>query len=381
MITGSAYTTALYIHIPWCVRKCPYCDFNSHTADQNSPETAYVQALLTELEQRQQEFGISGFSSIFFGGGTPSLFSAASIAALLEGADTRVGVANNAEITLEANPGSSDSGRFRGYRDAGVNRLSIGVQSFNDRHLQALGRIHTAAQAQQAVLAAQAAGFSRLNLDLMYGLPEQTAGESGSDLQQATTLSPSHLSLYQLTIEPHTQFHTRPPRLPQEDTLALMEQQLQTILPAAGYARYEVSAYAQPGERCRHNLNYWQFGDYLGLGAGAHSKLTADHSYHRLWNCKHPTDYIEQATNGAFTSGRSRLKQDDLITEFAINALRLTEGFRLKEFTDRTGLPEHCMRAPVDEGLRRGWLQSDGQCIKTTAQGYRLLNSVLELFL
>ncbi|HED15166.1 MAG TPA: radical SAM family heme chaperone HemW [Gammaproteobacteria bacterium] len=378
---AAGYTPALYIHIPWCLRKCPYCDFNSHLASSKIPESAYVQALLAELEQHQQEFDISEFSSVFFGGGTPSLFSPSAIAALLEGAHTRVGLATDAEITLEANPGTSDYGRFRGYLDAGVNRLSIGVQSFNNQHLHALGRIHNAAEAQGAVVAAKAAGFSRLNLDLMYSLPGQTTEQCEADLQQAIALSPSHLSLYQLSIEPHTHFHAYPPQLPTDDTVAAMEQQLRATLHSVGYVRYEISAYACPGQECRHNLNYWQFGDYLGLGAGAHSKLTCGQTCHRIWNRKHPADYLRQAGKGHVSSGRSQLGEVDLVAEFAINTLRLTKGFSFREFTDRTGLPAHCLRIPVDKGLHKGWLQYDGQRVKATPTGYRFLNNVLELFI
>jgi len=374
------HTTALYIHIPWCVRKCPYCDFNSHLADKTIPEKDYVEALLTELEQRQQVFEIDEFSTVFIGGGTPSLFSPASIATLLEGAQTRVGLAATAEITLEANPGTADSSRFRGYHDAGVNRLSIGVQSFTDHHLQALGRIHDAHGAREAVEAAKTAGFTRLNLDLMYGLPGQTADQCAADLDQAIALSPSHLSLYQLTIEPHTRFHTRPPQLPADETIATMERHLLTTVQTAGYERYEVSAYALPGECCLHNLNYWQFGDYLGLGAGAHSKLTSDQTRHRLWNCKRPANYIKRVQTQDSLSGRSVLQTSDLITEYAMNALRLTGGFQVKAFTAATGLPESCLHGPVREGIQRGWLISDGSRIKTTTTGYRLLDSVLELF-
>jgi len=379
--TREVYTTALYIHIPWCIRKCPYCDFNSHPAGQQIPELAYVQALLTELEQRQQEFGIGQFSSVFFGGGTPSLFQPSSIATLLEAADARVGLAEDAEITLEANPGSSDSKRFRGYWDAGVNRLSIGIQSFDDQQLQTLGRIHNAVQARQAVHAAQDAGFSRLNLDLLYGLPGQTADESAADLQQAIALAPSHLSLYQLTIEPHTRFHTWPPSLPPDHTLAAIEQQLLTTMQTAGYERYEVSAYAQPHQQCQHNLNYWQFGDYLGLGAGAHSKLTAGSTRSRLWNRKHPTEYLHKTAVGDVLATRSQLDAADLVAEFAINALRLSAGFSLNQFVTTTGLPARYLQQPLRLGQKEGWLQQQGPYIKTTAEGYRMLNNVLELFL
>ncbi len=378
---SDTHPAALYIHIPWCVRKCPYCDFNSHVAENTIPEHTYVAALLSELEQRQQEFAIAEFSTVFFGGGTPSLFSAGSIAALLEGADARVGLAVDAEITLEANPGASDYQRFKGYHDAGVNRLSIGIQSFNDRLLDTLGRIHTVAEAKQAVIEAQTAGFKRLNIDLMYGLPEQTAAECQHDLQQAIALSPEHLSLYQLTIEAHTKFHAHPPQLPMEDTMATMEEQLLGTVQAAGFERYEVSAYARIGDYCRHNLNYWQFGDYLGIGAGAHSKLTTGQIRHRLWNRKRPSDYIDQATDGDVTSGRSRLEPADLVAEFAINALRLTAGFTLEQFTAATGLPKQSLREPIDQGQARGWLKTDGQRVRTTAEGYRLLNNVIELFL
>lgn len=265
---------SLYVHIPWCARKCPYCDFNSHAADRAVPERAYVDALLRDLEDELPGVGSRPIATLFIGGGTPSLFSAEAIARLLEGIRARVALAGDAEITLEANPGSADQDRFRGFRQAGVNRLSIGVQSFAPEKLRRLGRIHDREQALKAVAAARAAGFDNINLDLMFGLPEQTVTAALDDLATAIALGPKHLSFYQLTVEPNTRFYKDPPRLPDEDTVEAMQRACQALLARQGYRRYEVSAYAQTDFRCRHNLNYWQFGDYLGIGAGAHGKLT-----------------------------------------------------------------------------------------------------------
>jgi len=374
---------ALYIHLPWCVRKCPYCDFNSHAAPQSLPEAAYVDALLRDLEAEAPAVGDRVVESIFFGGGTPSLFSPREIDRLLRSVRARVNVAADVEITLEANPGTVEQARFEGYRAAGVNRLSIGIQSFSAARLRALGRIHGDQEALRAAQAARDAGFDNFNLDLMYGLPEQDLDGALADLEQAIALAPSHISHYQLTLEPNTLFHARPPKLPDDDTLYEMQIACQARLAQAGYAQYEVSAYARTNRRCRHNLNYWLFGDYIGIGAGAHGKLTdiARGRIERSWKLKHPRDYQARAGTDAARGDLQTLSPEDVRLEFPLNALRLNDGFSRALCARRTGLPWDIFADPVRRAVEHGWLELLDDQVKPTAQGRLFLNEMLELFL
>ena len=372
---------SLYVHLPWCVRKCPYCDFNSHAARGEIPEQAYVNALLRDLEQELPRIEDRTIETIFLGGGTPSLFAPASIVRLLAGIRERVALALNAEITLEANPGTVDVERFRGFRDAGVNRLSIGIQSFDDDKLRLLGRIHGHAEALRAAQAARAAGFDNLNLDLMFGLPGQTPEQALTDVRIAIEQQPTHLSVYQLTIEPNTLFHAKPPVLPDDDATWDMQQALQALLATNGYRQYEVSAYAQPGFECRHNLNYWQFGDYLGIGAGAHGKITTDNNITRRWKLKHPEDYMSKAGMPAAIGGEQRLTHADAIAEFMLNALRLTDGFPAALFAERTGLAPDAIETDLRHAEQQGFITRNATAIRPTEQGQRFLNNLIELFI
>lgn len=373
----------LYIHIPWCVRKCPYCDFNSHRAESELPERAYVDALLRDLETEAAAIGERTVETVFIGGGTPSLFSAAGIADLLAGVRRRVALAPSAEVTLEANPGTAESDRFRGFRQAGVNRLSLGIQSFDAAPLRRLGRIHGREEALAAVGMARAAGFAALNLDLMFGLPEQGEAEALADLRTAIGLGPTHLSFYQLTLEPNTLFHKYPPRLPEEEALWSLQQACQALLAQAGFQQYEVSAYARDGACCRHNLNYWRFGDYLGIGAGAHGKITDMRTgdVTRTTRIRHPLHYLAAAGDPARQGTRQRVAPDQLPFEFLMNALRLREGFAEPLFAARTGLPlgrlEPQLTACLDEGL----LERQAGRIRCTATGFNFLDNVLQRFL
>ncbi|MHB8742480.1 MAG: radical SAM family heme chaperone HemW [Sulfuricaulis sp.] len=371
---------ALYIHIPWCVRKCPYCDFNSHAARGKLPEQQYVEALLRDLVQDLPRVWGRSVASIFIGGGTPSLFSPETIERLLSGVRALMPLDQNLEITLEANPGTVELERFKGFRQAGVNRLSIGIQSFDPEKLQALGRIHGRAEATQAAQAARAAGFDNFNLDLMFGLPQQSLAQVMSDIRYAIQFQPSHLSVYQLTIEPNTLFHARPPTLPDDDITWEMQCQLQAELATAGYRQYEISAYAKPGSECRHNLNYWQFGDYLGIGAGAHGKITASTSITRLWKVKQPNEYLGAAGTLAGIGGEQTLTRHDTVAEFMLNALRLVDGFPTPLFQDRAGLPISTCRQNLALAESRGLLEWDTQTIRPTPHGRRFLNNLLELF-
>lgn len=374
---------SLYIHLPWCVRKCPYCDFNSHASPRRPPELAYVAALLRDLAE---DLGGAARGrpvvSIFIGGGTPSLFSGGAIALVLDGVRALAELAPEVEITLEANPGTADAANFAAYRAAGVNRLSIGVQSLDAGKLLLLGRIHDPDDARVAVHFARAAGFDNLNLDLMYGLPGQTLAEAASDLAAAITLGPEHLSYYQLTIEPNTSFHGAPPRLPDDDLAADMQDQGLEQLAAAGYAQYEVSAHAKPGRRCRHNLNYWAFGDYLGIGAGAHGKLTdpATGAVERTAKLRHPEAYLAAVRDGRFLSSRRTMDADDLTLEFALFALRLNEGFDRALFEGRTALPFARLDEPIDAARRRGLLSVDGGRVYPSELGRRFLNDLIQHF-
>ena len=376
--TPASIPLALYIHLPWCVRKCPYCDFNSHTTEV-LPETAYVDALLRDLDADFPWLNERPVQSIFFGGGTPSLFSGAAIRRVLEGTAARIRLAPNAEITLEANPGTVDEAHFAAYREAGVNRLSLGVQSLQDEMLTRLGRVHGAADARRAVAVARRTGFDNLNLDLMYGLPEQTPGGMLDDLRAALALEPTHLSWYQLTLEPGTAFARRPPMLPASDRIADEAEAGLEVLARAGFRRYEVSAYAREGAQCRHNLNYWRFGDYAGLGAGAHGKLTTPEGLLRTRKRIHPQAYLKDA--GTSVREVTAVAGEDLVIEFMLNALRLSAGFELGLFTARTGLPASALQPALGKAIQRGWLTCDQGQVVPTALGYRFLNDLQLLFL
>lgn len=374
----AADALGLYIHLPWCEKKCPYCDFNSHER-QHLPEDRYVSALLQDLDHDIALAGKRQVTSIFIGGGTPSLFSAGAIDRLLQGVDARLELAGDIEITLESNPGSAEAGKFAGFRAAGVNRLSLGIQSFHDASLQALGRVHNADQALRAVDTARAAGFDNLNLDLMHGLPGQSVKEGMADLQQALRLAPEHLSWYQLTIEPNTRFYSAPPLLPVEDSLARLEEEGGAALAAGGFMRYEVSAYAR-GARCRHNLTYWQFGDYLALGAGAHGKITRpDGSVWRYAKTRQPDAYLT-ATPGQHTSQQRLLSDEDLAGEFMLNALRLDAGVPVQRFSEATGLSFDAIQATVASLAEEGLLETSPGVLCTTPLGRRFLDNVVARF-
>ena len=373
---------ALYVHIPWCIRKCPYCDFNSHTAAE-LPEQAYIQALLTDLASELPYIWGRKLESIFIGGGTPSLFSAAGIDELLCGIRALLPFRPNIEITLEANPGTFEQAKFKGFREAGINRLSMGLQSFNPQHLQALGRVHNQAEALMAADIARHAGFTNFNLDLMFGLPQQTLPQALADLQQAIQLRPTHLSWYQLTLEPNTLFYKQPPVLPDEDLLVDMQLAGQALLAQHGYQQYEVSAYSQVQYQCVHNRNYWEFGDYIGIGAGAHGKYTnpADQSLHRYQKPRQPADYMQRVQQGQARSQTTTLVVADIIFEFMLNALRLQAGFPLSLFTERTGLAVELLSNGLQQGMQRGLLELDGSWLKPSPLGWQFLNTTIQLFL
>ncbi|WP_395502132.1 radical SAM family heme chaperone HemW [Ectopseudomonas mendocina] len=371
---------ALYIHIPWCVRKCPYCDFNSHAAGPTLPEEEYVDALLADLDIDLQHVHGRPLTSIFFGGGTPSLFSDRALGRLLEGVERRVAFAGDIEITLEANPGTFEQAKFRGYRALGINRLSIGVQSFQQDKLKALGRIHDGDEAIRAADMARAAGFDNFNLDLMHGLPEQSIEDALFDLRTAISQGPTHLSWYQLTMEPNTVFWSQPPVLPEDDLLWDIQEAGQALLAAEGYTQYEVSAYARPGKQARHNLNYWTFGDFLGIGAGAHAKLsTPEGRILRTWKTRLPKDYLDRSK--AFQAGERILDADELPFEYLMNVLRLTGGAPAELFSQRTGLPLQQLEQARREAERQGLLQADPTRLVATAKGQLFLNDLLQLFL
>ena len=366
---------ALYVHIPWCVRKCPYCDFNSHERTGDLPEKTYIERVLVDLEEMLPSVWGRPLVSMFIGGGTPSLFSPASIDALLSGVRARLKLEPGAEITLEANPGTVEAARFQGFRDAGVNRISIGVQSFDDAMLTALGRIHGADEARRAITAARAS-FDNVNIDLMYGLPGQTAAMARADIEEAARAGVPHVSAYQLTIEPNTVFWSKPPPLPEHDACADMQVMVEELLREEGFERYETSAFAQSGHRCRHNLNYWEFGDYLGIGAGAHGKVSFPDRITRHERPKQPTDYLKGApAKEVLVSAR------ELPFEFMLNALRLVDGFEARLFTERTGLPLVSIQRALDKAEERGLLERDLKRIAPSAQGRLFLNELLQLFL
>lgn len=382
---------SLYVHIPWCVRKCPYCDFNSHelrSAGLAGParsldadlERSYVAALLTDLESALPQVWGRTLRTVFLGGGTPSLLSASALDQLLSGIRARMPLAADAEITLEANPGTFEAGKFVDFRAAGVNRLSIGIQSFNAGHLQALGRVHDDAQAHAAIEIAQRS-FENFNLDLMYALPGQSTAQALADLEIALGYGPRHLSAYHLTIEPNTLFHRHPPQLPDEENAADMQEAIEARLTQAGYRHYETSAFAQPGYEARHNLNYWTFGDYVGIGAGAHGKISFSDRIVRQMRYKHPREYLEQAAKGTAIQQETTLTPADLPFEFLMNALRLTEGFELPLFQERTGQSLHRVERELQEAQNLGLVSRDHLRLWPTLKGQRFLSDLLQLFL
>ena len=384
---------SLYIHIPWCIRKCPYCDFNSHRAGDALPEQAYVERLITDLEEELDAVQGRALHSIFIGGGTPSLFSPQSLAQILNAAERRIGFESDIEITLEANPGTFEQAKFRDFRATGINRLSIGIQSFNDRQLQALGRVHNSDEAQAAFTMARRAGFDNLNLDLMHGLPDQSPEDAAADLRRALAFAPEHLSWYQLTLEPNTHFYSQPPPLPAEDDLADIQDLGQALLAECGYQQYEVSAYSLPGRQSRHNRNYWQFGDYLGIGAGAHGKLTLLDKITRLdqsgreepgkivrrWKTRHPNHYLDP--DRSLLAGNEAIAVEKLPLEFLMNALRLIDGVDSPLFSQRTGLPLAQLQPQWQQLQAQTLMVSDNRRLQTTPTGQRFLNTVLEAFL
>ncbi|MDZ7591727.1 MAG: radical SAM family heme chaperone HemW [Rubrivivax sp.] len=373
---------ALYVHLPWCLKKCPYCDFNSHETVGALPESRYLDALIADLESALPLVWGRRVASVFIGGGTPSLFSPGGIDRLLADIRARLPLEPGAEITLEANPGTFERERFRAFRAAGVTRLSIGVQSFDDTMLQRIGRVHDAAQAHAAVAEARAA-FDTFNLDLMYALPGQTLAALQQDLDTALGYAPPHLSVYHLTVEPNTLFALRPPVLPDDDLASDMLDLVTARAAAAGLQRYEVSAYARPGHRCRHNLNYWQFGDYLGIGAGAHGKLSFPHRVLRQVRWREPAAYMKNALLGQAVSNEYEVARRDLPFEFMLNALRLREGFELARFAERTGLPLSAVQVPLAQAEARGLIERDaaGSSVRPTARGFDFLSDLQAHFL
>ena len=371
---------SLYVHIPWCLRKCPYCDFNSHEARGEIPEAAYIDALIEDLEIALPSIWGRRVISVFIGGGTPSLFSAAAIDRLLAAVRARVPLAPGAEVTLEANPGTFEREKFAGFRGAGINRLSLGIQSFDPRHLASLGRVHDADEARRAAEAALVI-FGNVNLDLMYALPHQTVAEAEADVDAALAFAPPHLSFYHLTLEPNTLFHRYPPALPDDETSADIEEALHSRLNAAAYRHYETSAYARPGRECNHNLNYWQFGDYLGIGAGAHSKLSFADRIVRQVRYKQPKQYLEKIAEGAPLQEEHAVTRDDIGFEFMLNALRLTDGVPVSLFAERTGYPLALVRQGLEAAEVRGLIERDPTLLRPTALGRRFLNDLQQLFL
>lgn len=372
---------SIYIHLPWCVHKCPYCDFNSHAAPATIPETDYVAALLADLDAHLPHIWGRQLVSIFFGGGTPSLFSPQAIEKILQGIYARLRFGPETEITLEANPGTIDETHFQGFRQAGINRLSLGIQSLQSEKLKHLGRIHDRDRALRAIEAALQVGFTNFNLDFMHGLPEQSLADALHDLQDGLSFNPPHLSWYQLTIEPNTLFYQRPPALPHEDILISIQDEGKKYLAQAGMQQYEVSAYAKPGHECRHNRNYWEFGDYLGIGAGAHSKITHfdEQKIVRHWQIKHPTEYLKR--KGLATANTSILNEKDIIFEFMLNALRLTQGISCELFMERTGLTLPSLEPMFSKAIQQNLLTNDKTILQPTALGQRFLNNLVGMFL
>lgn len=377
---------SLYIHIPWCMRKCPYCDFNSHEvstvrgARGEIPEQDYVAALIADFEQTLPRVWGRRISSVFFGGGTPSLLSGAAVDAILAAVRARMPLNPDAEITLEANPGSVEAARFRDYRAAGVNRLSLGIQSFNPRHLKALGRIHDDSEARRAIDIARE-HFDNFNLDVMYGLPQQSLAEALADIEAALGFEPPHLSAYHLTLEPNTYFHRYPPKLPDDDTAAEMQTGIEALLASRGYDNYETSAFAQSGARCMHNLNYWMFGDYIGIGAGAHGKISFPDRVVREARYRQPKQFMEKAIAGNAIQESHEVATRDIGFEFMMNALRLTGGFAVRLFAERAGVPLARVLQPLAAAEQRGLITRDHQRIAPTLLGRRFLNELLQVFL
>ncbi|NOS98958.1 MAG: oxygen-independent coproporphyrinogen III oxidase-like protein [Methylotenera sp.] len=379
---------SLYIHIPWCVKKCPYCDFNSHESrhkngqnpEKSFPEATYVDALIADLELATPKVWGRKIKSVFFGGGTPSLFSAESIDRILSHVRMLTPLEFDAEVTLEANPGTVDAANFIGYKQAGVNRLSLGIQSFNSDFLKSLGRIHDSEQAFQAVELALKT-FEQVNCDIMYGLPNQSLKDAMQDAQTAVQLNPAHLSFYHLTLEPNTPFYRTPPSLPDDDTSAEMQEEIEALLAQHGYSHYETSAFAKAGKQAKHNLNYWQFGDYLGIGAGAHSKLSYHDKITREVRPKHPNAYMEQALQGKAVEREWLISADELGFEFMMNSLRLIDGVPVNLFQQRTGLNIHVLEAAIKKAQSKGLLEINGGIMRPTLLGQRFLNELLELFL
>ena len=373
---------SLYIHVPWCVRKCPYCDFNSHQLKQELDERAYISALLTDLEAELPYFWGRTVHTVFIGGGTPSLLSAASLEQLLSGIRARINLQPAAEITLEANPGTFERQRFAGYAAAGINRLSIGVQSFADDKLATLGRIHSRDDALRAIEVGLSL-FPKVNVDLIYALPEQTLMQAQEDIQAALATGVQHISAYQLTLEPNTPFaHTPPPQLPDEDHLADIEEVVHSALKQAGFIHYETSAFARSHQQCQHNLNYWQFGDYIGIGAGAHGKISSAQSIVRTTRSRHPKDYIQSMQRQPQRAiSRQSVAAEDLPFEFMLNVLRLTDGVPTAWFNERTGLPLSVIRQAVSEAVKRGLLDANPFFLRPTTLGRSFLNDLLALFL
>lgn len=372
---------ALYIHIPWCVQKCPYCDFNSHGQKQQVlPETEYVSHLLDDLAEDAKLVGNRTIHSIFIGGGTPSLFSAQSIKTLLDGVKERVNLLADAEITMEANPGTVESQRFADYVKAGITRISIGVQSFQPEKLSALGRIHDENQALKAAELAKSIGLNSFNLDLMHGLPKQSLEDALFDLNTAIAQQPPHLSWYQLTIEPNTQFHSKPPKLPEDELLWDIQEQGDALLKQAGFEQYEISAYSQPGQQCQHNLNYWRFGDYLGIGCGAHGKITlaSENKIIRTVKVKHPKGYMDLTRS--YTSDKKVVPKEDLPFEFFMNRFRLLEPCPKSDYPDFTGLPlDNATQKNLQSAITRGLLLESDDEWQVTPLGRRYLNTLLEM--
>ncbi len=371
---------SLYIHIPWCIKKCPYCDFNSHAIKADTPETAYIDALLSDLALDLQLYGISRpVGSIFIGGGTPSLFSPESFHRLLAGISQQVALADNLEITLEANPGTFEINKFAEFRSLGINRLSIGIQSFNDTLLQKLGRVHSGQEAMRAAECAHQAGFDNFNLDLMFGLPDAGANSSKADVEAAISLNPTHISFYQLTLEPNTYFHKFPPRLPDDDVIFSTQQVCQALLADHDYQQYEISAYSRPGFQCRHNLNYWQFGDYLGIGAGAHGKLSLalPDRIVRTFKPKSPEQYLRDSHKNG---GADRIARTDLPLEFIMNHLRLKQGFSAARYEATTVLAIDTLEPALSSCLKQHLLTSRDGHYYCSEKGWNFLDSVLEKF-
>jgi oxygen-independent coproporphyrinogen-3 oxidase len=371
---------SLYVHIPWCVQKCPYCDFNSHGLKSDIPESTYVQHLLDDLKSDLQYVQGRNLHSIFIGGGTPSLFSEHGIATLLAGIEALIPFKDGIEITLEANPGTVEADRFKGYQKAGVNRISIGVQSLQQDKLKSLGRIHNADEAINAALLAKSIGLNSFNMDLMHGLPDQSIDDALSDLKQVIALNPPHISWYQLTIEPNTQFASKPPVLPEDDTLWEIQEQGHQLLSAAGYQQYEISGYAKPGYQCQHNLNYWRFGDYLGIGCGAHGKITGlkANEIKRTVKVKHPKGYMDLTRPYLFDQWQ--VDANELPFEYFMNRLRLHEAFDISDYAHFTGQPIERIMQQVNQAQERGLMQQKGDIWQVTAKGHRFLNDLLQLF-